>query len=115
MNVTAEEYALIENEMYISLLKQTIEEKGEIQLTVHGNSMLPLISDGDKVKIKKCSEYHIGDVVAYFMVSESKLRIIIHRVIFKRPNYLLTKGDNNNFIDKIRVEESSILGVALLE
>lgn len=42
------------------------------------------------------------------------LKIVIHRIALKRKEYLLTKGDNNNFIYKIKVKNDLVLGVALL-
>ena len=45
---------------------------------------------------------------------DNGLKIVIHRIVLKRKEYLLTKGDNNNFIDKIKVKNDLVLGVALL-
>lgn len=105
---------LIDNEQCINLLKEELNKKGELQLTVHGDSMLPLLKDGDTIKIEKYNEYKVGDVVAYFVKVDNELKIVIHRIVLKRKEYLLTKGDNNNFIDKIKVKNDLILGVVLL-
>ena len=100
----------MDNELCIRLLNVEIEAKGQIQLVVHGDSMLPSLKDGDTIKVEKCNEYKISDVVAYFVVIEGKLKIIVHRVIFARKNYVLTKGDNNDFVDPIKVVYDMILG-----
>lgn len=105
---------LIDNERCINLLKEELDKKGELQLTVHGDSMLPLLKDGDTIKIEKCNAYKIGDVVAYFVKVDNELKIVIHRIVLKRKEYMLTKGDNNNFIDKIKVKNDLVLGVVLL-
>lgn len=105
---------MFDNELYIRLLNEEIEQKGVVQLTVHGNSMFPILKDGDLVTIEKGHQYNLGDVVAYFMVVDDKLKIIVHRIVLKRRDYLLTKGDNNNFIDNIKVKNTMVLGVALL-
>ena len=105
---------LIDNEQCISMLKEELNQKGQLQLTVHGNSMMPLLKDGDSVTVKKCDEYKIGDIVAYFMNVDGQLKIVVHRVVLKRKEYLLTRGDNNNFIDKIKVKNCLVLGVVLL-
>lgn len=42
------------------------------------------------------------------------LKIVIHRIALKREEYLLTKGDNNNFIYKIKVKNDLVLDLALL-
>lgn len=105
---------LIDNEQCINLLKEELNKKGELQLTVHGDSMLPNLKNGDVVKVQSCNEYKIGDVVAYFIKVDNKLKIVIHRIVLKRKEYLLTKGDNNNFIDNIKVKNDLVLGVVLL-
>ena len=104
---------LINIEKCINLLKDELNKKGELQLTVYGDSMLPILKDGDTVKVQKCNEYKIGDIVAYFIIVDNKLKIVIHRIVLKRKEYLLTKGDNNNFIDNIKVRNCFVLGVVL--
>lgn len=105
---------MINNKIYINILKEEIEERGKVQLVVHGNSMKPFLHDGELIQIEKRSLYNIGDIVAYFWVVNDRLKIIIHRIVFKRHDYLLTKGDNDNFIDKVKVQINQVLGVVLL-
>lgn len=100
----------MDNELCIRLLKEEIETKGQIQLVVHGDSMLPLLKDGDTIKIEKCNEYKIGDVVAYILKQQEGFKVIIHRIVFVRKIYVLTRGDNNDFIDD-RVLKNNILGI----
>lgn len=102
---------LIDNEQCINLLKEELNKKGEFQLTVHGDSMLPNLKDGDVVKVQICNDYKIGDVVAYYIINDKKLNIIVHRVILTRKMYILTKGDNNNFIDPLKIQINNIIGV----
>lgn len=45
---------------------------------------------------------------------DNGLKIVIHRIVLKRKEYLLTKGNNNNFIDKIKVKNDLVLDLALL-
>ncbi|MBE6694350.1 MAG: signal peptidase I [Ruminococcaceae bacterium] len=103
---------LIDNEQCINLLKEELNKKGELQLTVHGDSMLPNLNNGDVVKVQSCNEYNIGDIIAYYTISENNVNIIVHRVIFVREKYVLAKGDNNSFIDPIKIDLNSILGKA---
>lgn len=102
---------MINNALCIQMLKDEIKKKGKLILTVHGDSMLPILKDGDVVQIEKADEYNIGDIVAYYDLFDSSLRIIVHRVIFVRKTYIMTKGDNNNFIDPLKVPIESIIGV----
>ena len=101
---------MIDNERCIDLLKEELNKKGELQLTVHGDSMLPNLKDGEAIIVEKCDKYKIGDIVAFYAIIEKQLKIVVHRVILVRKTYALTKGDNNNFIDPIKVIYDMILG-----
>ena len=96
--------------VYINLLKEEVENNGKLNLTIHGNSMLPLIKCGDILTVIKCHQYKIGDIVAYHSNEIKDYNIIVHRVIFVRKTYVLTKGDNNDFIDPIKVKIENIIG-----
>lgn len=102
---------MIEKELCIAMLKETLEVKGQITLTVYGNSMLPTLHNNQAVIIRKTSNIKIGDIIAYYFFDENEVKIIIHRVIFLRRTYVLTKGDNNNFIDPIKISFNNIFGV----
>lgn len=82
--------------------------------TVYGESMEPSINSGDKILIKKCNINDIskGDIVVY---EKSHGEYIIHRVIgyttdINGVKYLYTKGDNNDKMDSIAVNEDMIIG-----
>lgn len=102
---------MIDNNVCVCLLKEEIQHKGFVQLKVHGNSMFPILKDGDIVTLRKNDEYHRGDIVSYFFITDNRIKIIVHRIIFKRKDYVLTKGDNNNFIDPLRVSYNQLIGI----
>lgn len=94
------------------ILTAEMKKSGGIWITVHGNSMFPTISDGQKVYLTPCSKYSIGDIVAYTVESDDCIqRILVHRAIFVRKNYILAKGDNNSYIDPIRIKYDDIIGI----
>ena len=93
------------------ILKDKINDKGYVFLIVHGNSMIPTIRDNEWVCVSKAEKVSIGDVIGYFLDNDDHLDIVIHRVVLVRKTYVLTKGDNNYFIDPVRIPMSSILGV----
>lgn len=103
---------MIDNDLCINLLKEEIEKKGWIQLKIHGDSMLPTMKDGDMITVELCDQYKIGDIVAYYTVVDNKVKIIVHRVVFVRKTYVLAKGDNNDFIDPLRVSLNTVIGRA---
>ncbi len=73
----------------ITLLKK----KSSFSLQAEGISMLPLLWPGDTVYYRKIrfGRLKINDVV----IAIKSNRIFIHRVIYKKGNYVVTKGDNN--------------------
>lgn len=75
---------------------------GDIALMrVKGNSMLPILRDGEIVVVKSFSEYCVGDVV---VIQRKNADHIIHRIIevkgLNNEMLYLTKGDNINIIDR---------------
>jgi len=70
---------------------------------VQGNSMLPLLGEGDVVFILKAypNEIREGDIIVFW--APGKTHLIIHRVIKviqgHGNTYYITKGDNNPFPD----------------
>jgi signal peptidase I len=78
-----------------------------ITVKVRGNSMLPLVREGDTVLINRLASPDIGDIVMFF----EKDKLILHRVLGLEKNRLFTKGDFNLFIDK-PVKKAHIIGVA---
>lgn len=84
---------------------------------VKGNSMLPLLREGDVIFIVKSSPHEIkeGDIIVFWTPDNAML--IIHRVIKivktdNTPHYV-TKGDNNPFKDAyypVGVPYSKVVG-----
>lgn len=99
------------NAKTFELMKTQIETNGSLEITAFGNSMYPTIKDGERLTIIPQKEYSVGDIIAY-VYSLDPLNIIIHRIICKRKNSVFTKGDNNNFIDKL-VPNNKIMGIAI--
>ena len=103
----------MKNELLVQLIKDKLDKDGQIALMVHGNSMFPTFHNNQIVKVKKSSNISIGNIIAYYLVVDGVLKIIVHRVIFKRKEYVLTRGDNNGFIDTVKVKNESIIGVVM--
>ncbi|MFB0565181.1 MAG: signal peptidase I [Candidatus Aminicenantaceae bacterium] len=71
-----------------------------IRMTIKGRSMHPFIKRNDVVTVKpiKLKETRIGDIIAYRRGSPSNT-LTLHRMIIKRQNYIVTKGDANRHGD----------------
>ena len=77
-----------------ALVVQTVLEKGvTARFKVTGSSMIPTIKSNDVVSISpyKKNTPEVGEVVA--LLDRANSRIIIHRIIEKRKNMFLLKGD----------------------
>ena len=78
------------------LLADEIKSKGGVWMTIHGNSMYPAILDSQKVYIVNKEKIEVDDIIAYYFLDpKGKLHIMVHRALFVRKTYVLTKGDNN--------------------
>src|SRR3990172_6294714 len=70
----------------------TLARKKRFALKVEGTSMIPILQPGDVLTLEKTAFLRIkeNDVV---MVIKNK-QPMIHRVIYKAKNYLVTRGDH---------------------
>ncbi len=57
---------------------------------VNGNSMLPALEDGDCIVVLPVNPLKKGDIIVY----EREGELIVHRIVEKCRNYVITKGDN---------------------
>lgn len=77
------------------------------RIKTFGDSMFPLLQDGDIVSIKKVKFKHISvnDIICF----KRSRNLITHRVIYKTPRYIITKGDSNTSSDG-KIKKSQIIG-----
>ena len=86
-------------------------KKRNFAIKSFGNSMHPLIQDGDIIHVFRKSPLSIkvDDVVTY----RKRHKLVTHRVIYKSPHkkrpFLITKGDNNATVDR-KVLPENVLG-----
>lgn len=72
-----------------------------------GTSMLPIIYPKDRLFIKATSvnRLKVNDVITFY----KKNKFITHRIIYKKNQYIITKGDSNPKIDG-RIYPKQIIG-----
>ena len=70
-----------------------ISTKFPLKIKTFGNSMYPLLHDGDVIYINRVNfnRIKINDLVC----ARKKNKMFTHRVIYRTKNYLITKGDSN--------------------
>ena len=65
-------------------------------IEIEGNSMFPLIREGDLLIMKKTKRFSLFDVVSFY--DERIKRRVVHRLVSVKGRTLLTHGDNNSSI-----------------
>ena len=91
----------------IPMINWAAQANKGFNIKTFGDSMFPLLQDGDIVLIKKVKflKIKVNDIVCF----KRKNHLVTHRVVYKTTKYTITKGDNNPFSDgKIRPDK--ILG-----
>lgn len=85
-------------------------------VSIMSNSMHPLIKRGDIVVIEKIKDKNIlkeGDIIAYVLNNST----VVHRIHFVEKHndgntIYITKGDNNDSVDNLKVKNDQIEGIA---
>ena len=93
-------YSIKGNEIFFSneglagLVKAAFNKGAPFRFQVKGFSMYPFIKDGDVVTISPLSNPSVGLGRTVAFINPKTERFTIHRVIGKRANCYLIKGDN---------------------
>ena len=86
-----------------------VQAAGVRLLAVSGNSMAPLIRNGDVVLIARAwSGGNVGEIVLVQRPSDGEL--LLHRVIDRGRGWRTTKGDASSSPDSERIPETKLLG-----
>lgn len=92
----------------IELLGALLEQGVSCTFEARGSSMNPFIKNGDLITISPlfCSAPEIGEVVAFRDPAD---RLLVHRVVGKKRQGYLIKGDNVENPDGV-IQSENILG-----
>lgn len=91
------------------LKKDYVDINGYSALEVVSGSMEPTIKIGDMIIINtKVKEFKKGDIVTFYDINNS---FVTHRIVeIKDDGEIVTKGDNNDSIDKETILKNKIIG-----
>lgn len=78
-------------------------------LQVSGNSMEPILEDGDLIVLQKTSSFDAGDLVGLYFNG----KIMLKRVIGQAGEYVNIDSDGNVFINGVYFEEPYVTGKSL--
>lgn len=100
---------------FVELFLAVLDKEAFLRFRAKGFSMSPCIKDGDILTVAPWSgrRPRIGDVVAYIHPASEKL--VVHRIVGKRGNYYLIKGDNVLETDGFLPAESILAHVKKVE
>jgi signal peptidase I len=101
-------------ELQLNALSQDVLRDGvDIEIMVKGQSMFPMIREGDKVRLGKINhkkDFNIGRIVMFMKDNTFIAHRIVRRYKIENKQYIITKGDNNIFFDE-PVLLSSVIGI----
>ena len=90
---------IIDNGVFLPVIREIIEEGNDVSLTVSGNSMLPfVISMRDKVVLSPIKQPLKKGDIAFFVRDDGKF--VLHRIVkVKAQNGYYFAGDSQNYIE----------------
>jgi signal peptidase I len=93
----------------VQLLRAVLGKGVPVRFRAKGFSMSPFIKNEDVVTVSPLQDasQSVGDVIAFVLQETDKL--CVHRVVGKRGDRFLTKGDNSSAADEV-VPRERILG-----
>lgn len=80
-------------ETWVELIRERLPQQKEFTFRIKGDSMLPILKEGDVVNVIVCQEkdYKVGDILVFPYKKEG---FIIHRLLRMTNGRYFCKGDN---------------------
>jgi signal peptidase I len=80
------------------IIQQLVQDQKEIEIPVYGLSMFPFLLPGYLVRIKHVyfDDVKSGDIILFERIQ----KLVLHRVIRKKKDFIQTKGDSLTQWDK---------------
>lgn len=86
----------------INLFRKKILASGrKLEIFVSGNSMEPMIRDGDTIVVAFVPNYVVGDVVVFVY----DFNVLVHRILKMENGSIYCKGDNSFRLEQISFDE----------
>lgn len=101
----------LQGKLLIDLVQNILLKGVNLRLHARGSSMTPFIRDGDLITIRPINNRNtgIGDIVAFIHPDSENL--ILHRVIVRKQNVVVVKGDNENRSQSDQITHQAIIGI----
>lgn len=75
---------------------------------IRGNSMEPLLRDGDIAFVSVMDSYMLGDIVIFSYLIDGEKKLLSHRIVYEDRGHFYCKGDNSLNLEEIT--SNAILG-----
>ena len=93
------------------MLKEGLDRGQKITLKSSGESMLPVIKEGDSLLIEGVENIQPGQIIAYLKSRGDWVAIVAHRVMTVRDDgFFISRGDNINKPDPEWISPDKIIG-----
>jgi len=92
------------------LIKAILIAKGEFHITISGVSMMPILENGQSVRLVQKDTYNPGDILVYEYKNEG---LLAHRLLKIENGRYFCKGDNSFRLEDLTADQ--ILGKVDLE
>lgn len=99
----------INSEALIELIKGTLAKKASLRFKAAGFSMYPFIKDKDVLMISSLDSLVVGLGRVVSFIHPQTQRLIVHRVVGRKKDFYLIKGDNSFSLDG-SIPKENILG-----
>ena len=94
--------------LFMKYTKIRLQSGQSVVVTVGGESMAPILHNGDQVRVVRQDEYAVGNILMYDYKEEGAL---LHRLLEIRDGHFFCKGDNSYRLEE--VAEADVYGVAI--
>jgi signal peptidase I len=91
------------------LLKAQKQRGKPFDVTVVGDSMNPILFEGDIITVQPCDDYDVGDILVF---NYQQRELLVHRLLLNNDGKYFCKGDNCYRLEDMSLEQ--IIGKVIL-
>ncbi|MCA5004127.1 S24/S26 family peptidase [Sphingobacterium bovistauri] len=98
---------LVKNNVFFKEVKTLLDIGNDVSFRIKGNSMLPFLSNGNKVLIRRATKEDLkyGKII----LAKSDFGYVLHRLVWKNSRWIWLAGDNN-LVQLEKIDIKNILG-----
>lgn len=94
----------------INILNLYSKFKKQFEIRVAGESMNPILHDGDIITVCRKDNYQLGDILVFIYKNNE---VLVHRLLKVHHNQFYCKGDNSFRLENF--DEEKVIGSVVLD